>query len=934
MPTTNQILFEQMRSLLLACRSDTAALPLSRTLAKLTDLLDTLEAQVRSREELAQQKLASRTVVDEIPALIGYWDKNSRNVFANKAYLTYFGKTPEQVAGIHISELLGPALYEKNRPYIERALRGSIQRFERQIPLPSGAFKIVLASYVPDFDDDGKVAGFYVITIDVTDLRAAEHEGQVLRERIEHALETSQKSEKILQAIIEQAPIGIVQLGRELQFLAANPMCSKIFGYSERELSSMCIWDLCHPDDVDSLRRGMAASSSHESLRGLEIRCIHPSGRVVWLRISSQPLQISGSEASQLTVIEDVTEAKERDLQNSLLLETMSNGFLIYDGRGRIKSLNPSASTMLGLTPDQLPAPMSMDPFWQAFKTDGGSFTVEEHPARIALETGEKVVGAVMGLKQPTGEDRWVQVNATPFCPLGSTEDVPEKRHALVVFSDVTDLIASQRENRFILDTLQIGIWKLNPLDRSLHWDPGMYEIYDLRQRDFADHGLAWESTLSGDEKSKLLADIDRALRGEKEFDYTFEIETQSYGKRFISSRAKVTRDALGAPRMMYGVAIDVTNLKLVEREKELISSFLENVLDNVPATIFVKNYQDDLRFSLLNKAGKNLLGLTERQILGKNDYDFFPKEQADSFTQKDREVFARRTILKIEKEAIDTVNGQKFLETYKVPTFDTNGEPQFLIGISRDITEEVRTRAELELERAKSLHSAKLASLGEMSAGIAHEINNPLAIIEGTARVLPKFAHDPDALRAKIAIIENAVHRAAKIVCGLRKFSRTASTSELKVHSLKRIVHEVLTLIDANARRTSTRIEVVADSDANIVCNEIEIEQVLVNLINNGIDAVNSQPERWVHLHLREDESRIVLQVTDSGHGIPKKVAEKLFQPFFTTKVVGMGTGLGLSIVKGILDEHGASIRLREAAPNTCFEIVFKRAKGDNRAA
>lgn len=933
MPNTTHLLFEQIRALLHTCGSKSADTGLSRALPKLTELLDELETQVRSREELAQQKLANRTIVDAIPALIGYWDRNARNIFANKAYLTYFGKTPEQIAGLHISELLGPVLYAKNLPYIERALRGEAQKFERQIPLPTGGFKTVLASYVPDFDDDGKVAGFYVITIDVTDLRAAEQEKQILRERIEQALEASQRSENILQAVIEQAPIGIVQLTSDMRFLAANPMCHKIFGYCEAELKRMSVWDLCHPDDADRLRRGMAAASDRDSQGGLEVRCIRPTGRVAWLRIFSRPLQIAAGEVRHLTVIEDITDAKERDLHNSLLLETMSNGFLIYDGRGHIKSFSPSAATMLGLTPEQLPGDATMDPLWPALNADGGSFPAERHPARLALETGEKVVGVVMGLKRSTGEDRWIRVNATPFYPLGSTEDVPEDRHALLVFSDVTDLIASQRENRFILDTLQIGIWKLSPLDRSMHWDPGMYEIYDLKPQDFADHGAAWESTLSGVEKARVLADIDCALRGDKEFDSTFEIETRSYGKRYISSRAKVTRDALGAPRMMYGVAVDVTNLKLVELEKEQISAFLEDVLDNVPAMIFVKNYQDDLRFSLLNKAGEELLGLTERQIIGKNDHDFFPKEQADFFTQKDREVFSRRTILKIDNEAIDTVNGRKFLETYKVPTFDPKGDPHFLIGISRDITEEVRTRSELEKERAKSLHSAKLASLGEMSAGIAHEINNPLAIIEGTARALPKFTHDPEALQAKIAIIENAVQRAAKIVCGLRKFSRTASAKEVKLHSLKRIVHEVLTLVGAHARRTSTAIELVCDSDANIVCDEIEIEQVIVNLINNGIDAVASQPERWVRLHMSEDESRVVLQVVDSGPGIPKQVSEKLFQPFFTTKPVGKGTGLGLSIVKGILDEHGASIRLCEGHANTCFEIVFNRAKGENRA-
>ena len=110
-------------------------------------------------------------------------------------------------------------------------------------------------------------------------------------------------------------------------------------------------------------------------------------------------------------------------------------------------------------------------------------------------------------------------------------------------------------------------------------------------------------------------------------------------------------------------------------------------------------------------------------------------------------------------------------------------------------------------------------------------------------------------------------------------------------------------------------------------MCDEIEIEQVLVNLINNGIDAVKNLPEKWVRVTIFEDPTQVILQISDSGSGIPEKIRHRLFDPFFTTKGVGEGTGLGLSIAKGILDEHHATISVLAEAPHTCFEIRFPLA-------
>ena len=261
-----------------------------------------------------------------------------------------------------------------------------------------------------------------------------------------------------------------------------------------------------------------------------------------------------------------------------------------------------------------------------------------------------------------------------------------------------------------------------------------------------------------------------------------------------------------------------------------------------------------------------------------------------------------------------------------KVINFNADGKPLRFIGTHLDVSDEKEMNRQLEVQRLKLLQSSKMASLGELSAGIAHEINNPLTIIEGTLDLLPKLRETPDKFGAKIESMRKACHRIVKIVSGLKKFSRTGDKVNLKQHSLCAIVRESITLTESKSKKTDTPVLFDSDRDFKILCDEIEIEQVLVNLINNGIDAVKNRTERWVKITVSEEDAFIVLKTFDSGPGVPESIRSRIFDPFFTTKVVGEGTGLGLSITKGILDEHKATIVIVPDAPNTCFEIRFPK--------
>ncbi len=261
-----------------------------------------------------------------------------------------------------------------------------------------------------------------------------------------------------------------------------------------------------------------------------------------------------------------------------------------------------------------------------------------------------------------------------------------------------------------------------------------------------------------------------------------------------------------------------------------------------------------------------------------------------------------------------------------KIIKFDDAGKPLRFMGTHSDLTEEVRAQKEIELQKNKLFHQSKLASLGEMSAGIAHEVNNPLAIISGAAELLTKFKDNPEKFNSKVDSILKSCLRISKILNGLKKFSRSGGSIQLKQSNLSTIIDEAIVLTEIKSSRAATPVTRESPDKLILVCDDLSIEQVLINLINNAIDAVKLNDEKWVKVQAFEDEESVTLRVIDSGKTISQDMEEKIFDPFFTTKKVGEGTGLGLSITKGILDEHQAVITLNRSFSTTCFEIKFKK--------
>ena len=251
----------------------------------------------------------------------------------------------------------------------------------------------------------------------------------------------------------------------------------------------------------------------------------------------------------------------------------------------------------------------------------------------------------------------------------------------------------------------------------------------------------------------------------------------------------------------------------------------------------------------------------------------------------------------------------------------DEKKEPKSLSLVGTNIQE----RKEAEL---KMFFTSKMASLGEMAGGIAHEINNPLAIISGKAEQIKKYLTTGDMNQEKliqaVEKIEDTSFRISKIIKGLRSFSRTGEMDPSKVTLVEELVDETLDL--CRERMRSENIELILDmqKDLKILGRPTQIQQVLINLLNNSLDAIKQQEERWIKITSETRPHQTVITITDSGKGIPETLREKIMNPFFTTKEVGKGTGLGLSISKRIMEAHNGKLVYNDTNPNTSFSLIF----------
>lgn len=239
------------------------------------------------------------------------------------------------------------------------------------------------------------------------------------------------------------------------------------------------------------------------------------------------------------------------------------------------------------------------------------------------------------------------------------------------------------------------------------------------------------------------------------------------------------------------------------------------------------------------------------------------------------------------------------------------------------------KLKEELDVSENNLIQASKLASIGELAAGIAHEINNPLSVILASVRVVKKF-NEEESLRA-LDNISKSARRMGEIVKSVKRLTYSGKSAlEVKEFSLNEIIEDAM--IISHEKFLYNKVKVCYDEvepDLVVKGSKSEITQVIINLINNAFDEVIKHENPWIKITGKRTEEGIVLSVIDSGPGVPKEIRQQIFQPFFTTKAEGKGTGLGLGISKKIMEKNKGRLQIDESALDSKFDMVFTSPNG-----
>ena len=351
-----------------------------------------------------------------------------------------------------------------------------------------------------------------------------------------------------------------------------------------------------------------------------------------------------------------------------------------------------------------------------------------------------------------------------------------------------------------------------------------------------------------------------------------------------------------------------------ISERAKTAENFLNSILDHIPGMVFIKDAMD-LRFVRINQSGEVLLGLSNQELMGKNDYDFFPKTQAEYFTSKDRDVLESGEELDIKEEEIDTkTQGKRWLRTKKVPILDSEGQPIYLLGISEDITDAKLAGEKLQQQQHEMARVVRLSTMGEMASSIAHELNQPLTALSsycGTAATLAKSLPSPQPQIVDILErAEDQVRRASLIIRHVREFI-CVDDGHKEPMDIDQAIKRSLELIKPEVKHRNLKIEYHPGSmGSKIMANSIQIEQVLLNLLMNSIEALNNTTNTMGKIILQTQllpDKTVETTISDNGPGIDSDIADKIFEAFKTSKSSGLG--MGLAICRSIIEAHGGKL-------------------------
>ena len=856
-------------------------------------LEDTAEALRESEQQLVS---IYNTVRDVIFHLAVEPEGRFRFVSVNAAFLRVTGLSLERVVGKTVNEVIPePSLKMVLGKYRQAVEEKTVVLWEETSDYPTGRLTGQV-SVVPVFDNKGRCTHLVGAVHDITERKRAEE----LRSH--------------LAAIVESSDAAIIGKTLDGVIVSWNPGAERIYGYKAEEIVGRPVSLLVPPDRQDEIPQILERLRHGGRLERYETTRVRKDGSPVEVSVIASPMTDSRRTVIGASMIShDITERKRAEA-------------LLRESEQRFRDLADSAPVMISVI-----GPDKRTTFFNKYCLDFTGHTMEEklgdgwitslHPedrerfmsVYSSSIDARREFNSIFRLRRADGKYRWVLFTGVP-------------RFAAGVFSgyigscvDVADqkLVEEQlRANEVRLKDAQrlakVGSWERRIADNSIYWSDEMLQILGLPNDPPVDVP-SFLNHVHPQDREKIMEADRKICSGIASLEVEFRITQPSGSVRFVRSIVEAIRNDQGALVRIAGATQDVTEQV---RARELLRES-EKHLKNAERLAHLGHWQWDIRANRVSASEEML------RIIGKpQNYVPSYEDFLQDLVPQDRERVERLIRDSIEKKIGYSTEYQIALPNGELRTIscicevllDEEGLPARMFGTCQDVTEQRQAEVSIRRSLDEITHLNRVSAMGELTASLAHELNQPLAAILSNAQAAGRFlgGESPDLVQVRECLTDIVADdkRAAEVINRLRGLLKKGEYQP-SLADLNEVISEAMRLVRNNAllRQVSVKFEPLPGLPP-VLGDRIQLYQVVLNLIMNGLDAVaeRSPGDRWVLVRTaKADGGGVELTVEDSGKGIAESEIARLFEPFFSTKRDGLG--MGLSISRSIVQAHRGKI-------------------------
>jgi PAS domain S-box-containing protein len=882
--------------------------PLCTTCATLMTAAKNEEARQLAEMQADQRQDQLQTILDTVNARILYLDTEGRVVRHNLLSQKSTGLLSQDCVGKTVEEVGGrldnaKLRHEQNLEVIRsgKHLLAQVVSYEE-----GGEVRWASIDKIPTFAADGQVDGLLICAYDISDLHST--------------AEALRQTESQLSLLLQKMPAVLWSVDKDHVFTMAVGKALEVLGRESQKLVGMTLEEYFGTDDSNSPRiaRHLAALEG-ESIQ-YETDWNEHSFECRLEPIRDDAGKITGCLGVALDVTARVTSEREQrktEEQWKAVVKNVPDNILVVGQKGEIRFLNHfkdgyDQREVLQTTIYDYQPPDSHEKVRDAL--------------RRVIDDGESVSLEIVGRGSP---DEW-RTYSCRFVPMTSSSDGPT---ALMIATDVTEeRLARQAEAKHfgILKAITEGtselIFAKDLESRPVFVNDAIAKVHGTTVEQMI--GKAEDAWFSEASLKKTINDDQRIIRTGQSETYEEVLMLATGERNFLTTKCP-WRDQDGNIVGVIGVAKDITEWKKTHNALHQSREHLRAIIESTPGC--VKLVAQDGTLLEINAAGLRMSEADSAEsIIGSHVFDLIATEYRSAFIRFHKRICSGHSG-SMQFELVGLKGTRRWVETHAAPLQSGSDGNVVHLAITHDITAARAAEETIAAQHSQLIHVSRLSSMGQMVAVISHEITQPLAAIANFAAASTMLADQPTPdlkkLRAHLASITAQSARAGQILGRIRNFVKHSEDNRID-SDLVQLLADSLTLVRADLRSRRVIIQTDFPAQAAIAAvDPIQFQQVVVNLISNACDALESKPaeNRRIWIRLTENESQIQIEIIDNGPGLLIDAEDQLFDPFYTSKANGMG--MGLTICSDIIKSHFGTISA-DNAPNAGarFRITLPR--------